>query len=178
MSEPIQIERDEEMLGQLAELDLAFAKALYARAMAAEESAEMAELGRTYKAVARSLRQTLALRDRMQRQRRQEAREAAPKPVRDAGRIARRKGELREAVRKVIFHETEGETQDYLWEELDEKLDEVVPDDWGSEPLDAQVAWLCGEFDLPPEAAARWRELPAVTYAGKAPDEPELRSSA
>jgi hypothetical protein len=116
MSEPIEIERDEEMLGQLAELDLALAKLVYSRAAAAEDAGEMADLGRTYQRLARSLRQTIALRDRLRRARRQEARaNPPPKPPRDPVRIARRKVELREAVRRVIFTETEGEQQDYLW---------------------------------------------------------------
>jgi hypothetical protein len=111
-------------------------------------------------------------------------------------RIARRKVELREAVRRVIFTETEGEQQDYLWELLDDRLDEVLPDDWGLEPLDDHVTWLCAELDLPLEAAARWRELPDIVYGdqaspagaspaqaaapppGRPPAAPEWRSSA
>ena len=164
MSEPIEIERDEEMLGELAELDLALAKAVFARAVAAEDAAELDGHGRTYQRLARSLRQTIALRDRLRRQRRQEARDNPP--PRDEARIVRRKAELRDAMRRVIWNETEGEEQDFLWELVDDNLDcKHQPDDWGLQPLDDHVVQFCAAFNLPPEAAARWRDLPEVVYA-------------
>jgi hypothetical protein len=59
--------REEEMLARLAELDLAAAERAHAKYMAAEESSEIAELGRTYQRMSRSLRQTLALKAKLAR---------------------------------------------------------------------------------------------------------------
>jgi hypothetical protein len=59
--------REEEMLARLAELDLAAAEKAHARLMAAEDAAEIAELGRTYQRMSRSLRQTLALKAKLAR---------------------------------------------------------------------------------------------------------------
>jgi hypothetical protein len=63
------LSREEEMLARLAELDLAAAEKAHARYMAAEESSEIAELGRTYQQMSRSLRQTLALKAKLARDR-------------------------------------------------------------------------------------------------------------
>lgn len=59
--------REEEMLARLAELDLAAAEKAHAKLMAAEDAAEIAELGRTYQRMARSCRQTLALKAKLAR---------------------------------------------------------------------------------------------------------------
>ena len=60
--------REQEMLARLAELDLAAAEKAHARLMAAEDAAEIAELGRTYQRMSRSLRQTLALKAKLARE--------------------------------------------------------------------------------------------------------------
>jgi hypothetical protein len=61
--------REEEMLARLAELDLAAAEKAHAKLMAAEDAAEITELGRTYQRMSRSLRQTLALKAKLARER-------------------------------------------------------------------------------------------------------------
>ena len=68
---------DEEMLDRLAACDLAAAERVHGRLMAADEVSEIAELGRTYQRIARSLRQTLALKARLKREQAQAARDAA-----------------------------------------------------------------------------------------------------
>ena len=57
------------MFARLAELDLAAAEKAHAKLMAAEETSDIAELGRTYQRMARSLRQTLALKAKLARER-------------------------------------------------------------------------------------------------------------
>jgi len=57
------------MLARLAELDLAAAEKAHARLMAAEDASEIAEMGRTYQRMSRSLRQTLALKAKLARER-------------------------------------------------------------------------------------------------------------
>ncbi len=61
--------REEAMLGRLAELDLAAAEKVHARLMAAEDADDIDRFGRTYHRLTRSLRQTLALKARLGRER-------------------------------------------------------------------------------------------------------------
>jgi len=72
---------DEAMLARLAACDLAAAERVHAKLMEAEEAAELADLGRTYQRLARSLRQTLALKARLAREREAaDAKKRPPKP--------------------------------------------------------------------------------------------------
>ncbi len=58
------VDLDEQMLARLAQLDLTAAERAHGRFMAAEGADEVSDLGRTYQRMARSLRQTLALKAR------------------------------------------------------------------------------------------------------------------
>lgn len=73
---------DERMLGRLAELDLAAAERVHARLMDAEGPGEVADLGRAYQRLARSLRQTLALKAKLRLDRERAARDAVDHRVR------------------------------------------------------------------------------------------------
>jgi hypothetical protein len=71
--------REEEMLARLAELDLAAAEKAHAKLMAAEDASEITELGRTYQRMSRSLRQTLALKAKLARERESAAANRPPR---------------------------------------------------------------------------------------------------
>lgn len=71
--------REEEILARLAERDLTAVERVHDKLMVAEETAEIAELGRTYTRMARSLRQTLALKAKLTRER-EEASAKQPGP--------------------------------------------------------------------------------------------------
>jgi hypothetical protein len=180
MSEPTDPDRDEEMLARLAEFDLAAAERVHGRLMAAEESSEIAELGRTYQRVARSLRQTLALKAKLKRDREAAAKDAPRRPAGGVA-VARRLREVRQAVTRVIWNEIESpdEATD-LEEALEDALTlDMLRDRFCDEQLDDHVARLCLDLDLSTEAAERWRDLPdPPEEEGEPPDEPgERRSS-
>ncbi|HEV7383399.1 MAG TPA: hypothetical protein VGN89_00870 [Phenylobacterium sp.] len=149
---------DEEMLARLAACDLSAAERVHGRLMAAEAASEVAELGRTYQRLARSLRQTLALKAKLKRER-----EAAPKepPGPPGGvAVARRLRELRQAVTRVIWNEAEREDAPDYEDSLDELLtDECLRGSFCVETLDDHVARTCLELGLSPEGAERWRDL-------------------
>jgi len=155
-------DRDEEMLARLAEFDLAAAERVHGRLMAAETASELAELGRTYQRLARSLRQTLALKAKLKRDREAPAR-AAPQPA--AGppgglAVARRLREVREAVTRVIWNELEREDASFCEEGLEELIvEEMRGDGFCAEPLDDHVARICLMLHLSPQGAERWRDL-------------------
>jgi hypothetical protein len=168
-------DRDEEMLARLAEFDLAAAERVHGRLMAAEEASELAELGRTYQRLARSLRQTLALKAKLKREREAAAKDApkdAPAPPGGVA-VARRLREVRQAVTRVIWNEAEREDAAFYEESLDDVLAvEMLRGSFCAEPLDDHVARICLALDLSPEGAERWRDLPDP------PEEPRRESSA
>jgi hypothetical protein len=180
MSEPTAPDRDEEMLARLAEFDLAAAERVHGRLMAAEESSEIAELGRTYQRVARSLRQTLALKAKLKRDREAAAKDVKPRPPGGVA-LARRIREVRAAVTRVIWNETESaDDATDLEEALEDALTlDMLRDDFCDEPLDDHVARICLSLDLSSEAAERWRDLPdPPEESGEPPDDaPDRRSS-
>ena len=129
-------------LTELAALDLAMARRFAARAQAAEDADEANGLARSYQRAARSYRQTLALKMRLQGERVRLLREAAapppgepdddedeaavarpPKPVRDARRIAARKAELLGPLRRIAWSEYEDHDCDEEVEALFEELE-------------------------------------------------------
>jgi hypothetical protein len=174
---------DEEILARLAAFDLAAAERVHGRLMAAEDAAEIAELGRTYQRVARSLRQTLALKAKLKRDRETAAKDAPPAPPPPTGlvAIARRERDLRQAVRRVIWNEAEDADSATLLEEMFNELmiDEIPRGGFRAEALDEHVIRVCLELDLSLDAAERWRDLPeAPPEEEDDPDEADHRSSA
>ena len=182
-------ERRQQMLGELAELDLAGAKAAHASYMEAIGTPEEAEKGRTYQRMARSLRQSLALHERMERLTAREARERAHEARRDAvldpprepyqprrqfprdiPAADARADELRTAVRRLIWTEgfekseleSERQLEGEFYRELEDWLVESrCEDDFATRDLDDQVAEIAETLGLDPDNVPRWRDLPA-----------------
>jgi len=183
-------ERRQEILGIMAELDLVAVRAAHASYLAAIDTEEEAEKGRTYQRLGRSLRQSLALHERFEHNAARRAREDAEADRRDAilnppviedeprrqfprdiEAANQRADDLRTAVRRVIwsegFEKSELESEQELLGECyrrleDWLLDDRCDDDFATRELDEHVAEICEAMDLNPEHAARWRELPAV----------------
>jgi hypothetical protein len=157
-------DRDAQMLARLAELDLAAAERAHAKLMAAEAPNEVAELGRTYQRMARSLRQTLALKAQLKRDRARPASALSPalrKPPSGTD-LGRRMRELRQGVLRVIWDEAEtSELADWHSEGLDEIIcEDMLSDSFCAGTLDDHVARVCLELGLDAGRTARWRTLP------------------
>lgn len=168
MTDTSVLERDLQKLERLAELDLALAERVHACAMAATDTAEIVDLGRTYQRVARSLRQTLALKAKLVRDAAQDGR--AAQPARDRDRdpaVIQRKQEAREAVQRLIWTEAERDEHHDLLENLEFYLAfESREPGFVEGDLRALVVRLCGWLELsqPPE--------PPVPAPADAPPEP------
>jgi hypothetical protein len=177
MSEVTTPDRDEEMLARLAEFDLAAAERVHGRLMAAEEVSEIAELGRTYQRIARSLRQTLALKAKLKRDREAAIKTPPPAPTSPVA-AARRVRELRQAVTRVIWNEAEdADSATYMEETLEDLLTvEMLRDGFCAESLDDHVVRICMTLDLSLDDAERWRDLPDPEEDGD-PDEAPGRMS-
>ena len=144
-------ERHGRVLAELSELGLSLARELHGRALAAETPEAAADLALAFHRISRSVRQTLALEARLERDRTRHAREAQAESGRQAqARVSRRKAQVRAAVERLIWTEAErDEDAERLSDAFDDLLEaESLSDGFADEPLDAQVARLCAELGL------------------------------
>jgi len=178
----LDVDPTQAMLAQLAGLDMTLARHVHACAMATTATEEVTDLARAYQRIARSVRQSLALLERVKREQAQAEREAPPKPSgpppppRDPARIAERVEAVETGVRRVIWNEFEaGDADDWeeagkLLEILRGRLDRDSAEDafglveqdgqWVVRPLDEHIIRACVLLDLPEEVAAAWPDLP------------------
>ena len=170
LAEPI--DRDELMLAELAELDLSLARRVHACAMAAEDPEVVASLARGYQRIARSLRQTLALKAQLKRDGARELREnPPPAPPLDPPHVLKRCDDVRVAVRRIIWDEQEGERADYLHDLVDDRLAHWARTDAvGHRDLDGDIATMCLDFRLTAKGAAAWRDLPDPEFEDQPDD--------
>jgi hypothetical protein len=140
------------ILGELSELGLTLARDLHARALAAEtvEDAQAAALA--FHRISRSVRQSLALEARLERDREAVARDAA-QAVHDErlARVAARHRQVQGAMDRLIWTEAEGDDDgvEILTEELSMRLDEAaLAPDFLEIPLETLVARLSADMGL------------------------------
>ena len=170
---------EEEALGlaELAQHDLALARDFARRAQAAEDSAEASGLARSYQRAARSYRQTLALKARLQRElaAAAQARANMPKARPGGAAVARRIGEVREALLRLAWNEVERPEEERAETEAAEPAVELFaflrPDveatltedcqkaGFCDEPVDDHVARLAMKLGFAPDVIGRWRDL-------------------
>jgi hypothetical protein len=163
--------RDEEMFARLAERDLAAVERVHDKLMAAEATSDIAELGRTYQRMARSLRQTLALMAMLRQGQADEAARARILARRDAFdremRTEERTLELQGALGRVAQAAMpEREEREAVLDRFDVELDDwIEADDFIEVDLDVLVLRACRRLDLPEDLGRRWRELPPEAVA-------------
>jgi hypothetical protein len=157
-------ERHGRMLGRLAEMSLALAERLHDKAMAAEAEGEIQSLSSAYHRMARSARQSMALEERFWRERARWAREEETRGERrDTKQLARRKGQVKARVERLIWDEHEGDEAEALVEELERRLDEdALFDGFLEAPLEAHVTRLCAELALSGSSPSAQRDLGEV----------------
>ena len=152
-------ERREQMLGLLAEKTLALACAVQQRALEAETAEEMAKLSHAFVRLSRSVRQSIALHDKHERDRVAGAREAATIEAKDrAEAVERRKDQLERGAVAVLcadwdaeIDEDDGESSDLI-RSLHERLEDLSEaEDFLDTDPDQLIAQLCD--DLAVEAA-------------------------
>ena len=185
-------------LSELAALDLAMARDFAARAQAAEDPAVASDLARSYQRMARSYRQSLALKARLRMDTLHADREtprrtgmpgAVPRPrpahnIEDDFAIDLRAEELHGAVERVIWSERERaeapETEaddllDQRFERLEARLDQQIRCSLrqGAPQTTRIIAALRGEPGRPGRGhAARWRGCPEPRFGENLADAP------
>ena len=144
-------ERQERILAELSELGIALARDLQARALAAEDVATASELGLAFQRVSRSVRQTLALDAKLERDRQRAEREDSADTERvQAAHAERRKAQVKIAVKRCVRYEHSGHDAENLLDELDDRLDEDALHDLfaGEDDIDVHIARLCEELGV------------------------------
>lgn len=131
----------DEILSELAAMGLELARDLYAGARAAEPEAK-ADLTLAFHRISRSVRQTLALKARFERDRKLALREADQAHARETlGRVLKKRSQVRKAVARDVWTEHEGEDAEALIEDLESWVYEASgEDDFLDTPLEAVVA--------------------------------------
>ncbi len=147
-------DRHQVLLGELAELGMALARDLQARAVAATDTREAGEMAMAFHRISRSLRQTFALQAKLARERHSPQAQAVELAERHA-RIRRRHAEVKRAVAALIWTEYEGDEADGLEDELSELLADAVQEEtFADESLEDHVAGFCALLGLSPRQAA------------------------
>lgn len=187
MFEPLEMnERHGRILAKLSELSLTLAADLHTRALAAEDTDEVAELVNAFHKISRGLRQTMALEARLHRDSAIAAREAAVDDERTRpARIERRQAEVRAAVERLIWTEVE---RDETFEDDDDAeltvglVGDLVMEDFTDEDFaDTPVAVLVERIRGGVAATLREFVRPSPQEDGLnagAPPAPQRRSSA
>lgn len=157
-------ERHGRILTELADLGLELARDLQGRARAASGEAAAGELARAFHNVARSVRQTLALEARLERDRKLAAREAAHEAARERiDRVQKRRGQVRDAVARLIWTEYEGEEAEDLVDEAESLAFALsYEDDFLEAPIEASIARIREALGLTAEPAATGEAPEAV----------------
>ena len=152
------------LLAEVAKWDVELAREAHDRAMAAGGNDEFNQQCRTYQRMARSLRQTLAIRERILRERRLAAAQRASlkAPKFDHAAVGARMRVLRDAVSRVAWNEYEPEAVIEKMRDIDLALSEMSLDDpdFATQPLAEQLVELCDRFEIPTRGAGLWRDLP------------------
>ena len=157
-------------LSELAALDLSMARLFAARAEAAEDPQVQNELARSYQRMARSYRQTLALKIKLKRDLEQAARDQVRSPeASDAARVEARKQQVRQAIERVAWDEYEPYDKLDAFVELERYMNEEAREPgFVAHPLPLVVARLCLALNVdpppldpepqpPPPAGTDWR---------------------
>jgi hypothetical protein len=156
------MERQDRILAELSELGLTLARGLHGRALAAGTAEDAQALSLAFHRISRSVRQSIALETKLDRERRQQdhddRREAAR---RNEASAMRRKAQVRLAVERVIWTEAEGLEAERLFDELDDMLEEgALSDGFLDGPVETLIARI--QHDLGLEAV----NVPPPTAAG------------
>ena len=143
-------ERRGRILAELAELGLSLARVAHERALAAETPEATSELALAFHRISRSVRQTLALEAKLERDRAHQDREVRAEAARQhENGVARRKNQVRMAVERSVWNEAEGAEAERLIDELDDLLEEeALSDSFTADPVEAHIERIRADLGL------------------------------
>jgi hypothetical protein len=165
-------ERHSRILAELSELCLSAARHLHTDLLAAKDADIAGRLGVAFHGVARSVRQTLALEARLERDCRRQDREDRERAHQEEEvRVATRKAHVRRVVRRVIWDEAEDDEVQRLVADLEDRLDEeALSDSFTDEAVEAHVARVRKALGLSQPAPPREDAEPGQGSVASAQD--------
>ena len=153
------------VLSELTELGLSVARDLEARCRSAASREDAEGLALAFHRIARSVRLTLALEARLERDRRSGWRDER---AHAAHRVQVRKAQVRAALARCVYTEREADEAEALLDEVEERLeDDALFDAFLEGPVEACIARIRKDLGLPPDPPAN----------DQAPPEPRLTRS-
>lgn len=143
-------ERHSAVLAELTELNLAAARELTAGLADAETPEAKASFALALGRVSRSIRQCVALEAKLARDAKRDVRQDEAQVVNlKKARVDRRKAQVKATVERIVRLEHESDEAEDLLEQFELLLDEdCLSDGFVAEPIETQVARLCGELGL------------------------------
>ena len=156
-------DRREAILAELADLSLTLARDLHARALAASDEATACDLGLAFHRISRSLRQTLALEARLEREARAAEREDRHHQAQETlKRVQAKRREVRNAVSCLIWTEHEPDEAEQLFETLEALISDDSEDQQAflETPLETCIARIREALGLPANDAEAEGEAP------------------
>lgn len=163
------------LLDELSGLAMAMARDLQAAALAASDASEKTDLALAFQRTARSVRQTIALKAKLERDHVQAAREVREAAA-EACEVRRktRQVEIRRGVERVLWDEGDEEDAEFMLMEVDGLIERAALDaDFETAPVATQIARLCEELGV-----ARPANACSAGGKGDGPHEPLRQSSA
>ncbi len=146
---------DELGLAELAAIDLRMARAFAERALAADDDEAANALARSYQRMARSYRQTLALKARLERDRRRLGQEDQADATRTRETsVGLRKAQVKSAVERAVWDEYEADEAEAILDRLDDHLAEAcLYEDFCDDPVETHIAQVTADLGLRPAPA-------------------------
>lgn len=158
--------RHTRILTELSGLGLTLARDLQARALAAADVKTASDLALAFHRASRSVRQTMALEARLERDRDRQHADARAAAMREADVLRKaRKARVRVAVERLIWTEAEDDEAERLLEDLDALLDlAALAPDFLEGSMETHIARIRHDLGIAAEApdeqpatASNWR---------------------
>lgn len=168
---PESADEDIRLLDELSGLGMAMSRDLQGRCLAVGDAGEAAQLALAFQRASRSVRQTIALKARLLRDRTRHDREDQAHAVRETeARILIRKAQVRLSVERAVWNEADGPEAERLLDEFDDLLEaETFNDGFVQGPVDIHIARLCQELGVTPPESARESFSSAPPPCGEGP---------
>jgi hypothetical protein len=163
---PESAEQDIRLLDELSALGMAMARDLQARCLAVGDAREAADLALGFQRASRSVRQCIALKAQLERDRarqdRDERDERAQGARVTAERVKAHMAKVRSDVKRIVWNELEPADAKFMLTELDEQIAEMaLGEDFCALPVNIHVMRICAELGVFENADDWDDDLPA-----------------
>jgi len=162
------VDEDIRLLDELSGLGMAMSRDFHGRCLAVGDAREAADLALGFQRTSRSVRQTIALKAKLLRDRVLFGREDKTHQTRETEhRMLIRKAQVRLAVERTVWNETDGPEAERLLGELDDILEaETFNDDFVQGEVATFIARICQELGVTPPVSVSADDLSSPVGGG------------